>query len=45
MGWHARPSGRSLPSDGQARSAEDAISELLDAVRQLGGDDPDGKVS
>ena len=26
-------------------AAEDAISELLDAVRQLGGDDPSGKVS
>lgn len=26
-------------------AAEDAISVLLDAVRQLGGDDPSGKVS
>ena len=26
-------------------AAEDAISDLLDAVRQLGGDDPSGKVS
>ena len=26
-------------------AAEEAISELLDAVRQLGGDDPSGKVS
>lgn len=26
-------------------AAEDAISDLLDAVRQLGGEDPSGKVS
>lgn len=26
-------------------AAEDAISDLLDAVRQLGGDDPNGKIS
>jgi hypothetical protein len=26
-------------------AAENAISELLDAVRQLGGEDPNGKIS